>query len=287
VISLVRSLGYVGLETADLDGWEQYATRVLGTMTAQHSTPEHRFFKIDNHPHRLAVVRGVKDRLAYIGWELKDISDMDRMATLLTNSGFTVTEEATKEELAARQVNGMIWCTDPGGFRVEFYHGRVLDHSRFISPVGVERFVTGDQGLGHIVLLTDSFEESSHFYQEVLGFWIRDYMILNGRPLRFMGCNARHHSIAIGPHHSSRLAHIMLQVPNIDEVGYCLDRCARQGITLTQSLGRHANDKMLSFYMRAPRGYEIEYGADGLEVDDEKWIVSEITKVSDWGHIPI
>jgi 3,4-dihydroxy-9,10-secoandrosta-1,3,5(10)-triene-9,17-dione 4,5-dioxygenase len=50
------------------------------------------------------------------------------------------------------------------------------------------------------------------------------------------------------------------------------------------TLGRHANDLMVSFYVRTPGGFDIEYGTDGRLVDDATWISRETTAVSLWGH---
>ena len=136
----------------------------------------------------------------------------------------------------------------------------------------------------HDYFLTDHYEESFDFYTRLLGFRLSDSMVLDKRPLRFLRCNPRHHSLALAPHHSSRLAHMMLEVPTIDEVGYCIDRCARNDVPIAMTLGRHTNDMMVSFYLRAPRGYEIEYGCEGLRVDENTWTTQEITAVSFWGH---
>jgi 3,4-dihydroxy-9,10-secoandrosta-1,3,5(10)-triene-9,17-dione 4,5-dioxygenase len=44
------------------------------------------------------------------------------------------------------------------------------------------------------------------------------------------------------------------------------------------------NDQMVSFYVKSPGGFDIEYGTEGLTVDDEKWVARESTAVSYWGH---
>jgi hypothetical protein len=41
---------------------------------------------------------------------------------------------------------------------------------------------------------------------------------------------------------------------------------------------------MVSFYVRTPGGFDIEYGTDGRLVEDATWISREITAVSLWGH---
>src|SRR5216684_7374210 len=69
-----------------------------------------------------------------------------------------------------------------------------------------------------------------------------------------------------------------------DLVGRALDRCARRGAPVSASLGRHANDLMVSFYVRTPGGFDIEYGTDGRLVDDATWVSRETTAISLWGH---
>jgi len=41
---------------------------------------------------------------------------------------------------------------------------------------------------------------------------------------------------------------------------------------------------MLSFYMKTPGGFDVEFGTEGRQVDDEAWIARETTAVSLWGH---
>jgi len=102
---------------------------------------------------------------------------------------------------------------------------------------------------------------------------------------RFLGCNARHHSLALAPVPAEAgLVHLMIETASLDDVGRALDRCARRGAKVSGSLGRHANDLMVSFYVRTPGGFDIEYGTDGRLVDDATWITRESTAVSLWGH---
>jgi 3,4-dihydroxy-9,10-secoandrosta-1,3,5(10)-triene-9,17-dione 4,5-dioxygenase len=53
---------------------------------------------------------------------------------------------------------------------------------------------------------------------------------------------------------------------------------------VSASLGRHVNDLMVSFYVRTPGGFDVEYGTDGQLVDDATWISRESTAISLWGH---
>jgi 3,4-dihydroxy-9,10-secoandrosta-1,3,5(10)-triene-9,17-dione 4,5-dioxygenase len=46
----------------------------------------------------------------------------------------------------------------------------------------------------------------------------------------------------------------------------------------------HVNDLMLSFYLKSPGGFDIEFGTEDRQVDDEGRIARESTAVSLWGH---
>jgi len=53
---------------------------------------------------------------------------------------------------------------------------------------------------------------------------------------------------------------------------------------VAQTLGRHTNDRMVSFYARAPSGLEVEVGYGAVNLDETSWRVSRHDKTSIWGH---
>jgi 3,4-dihydroxy-9,10-secoandrosta-1,3,5(10)-triene-9,17-dione 4,5-dioxygenase len=75
----------------------------------------------------------------------------------------------------------------------------------------------------------------------------------------------------------------MLQVAGIDQVGQCLERAEAAGIPITSTLGRHANDRMLSFYMRSPLGFDVEVGCEAIRVGED-WTPREFVEGDIWGH---
>jgi 3,4-dihydroxy-9,10-secoandrosta-1,3,5(10)-triene-9,17-dione 4,5-dioxygenase len=252
------------------------------------------YLRMDEFPARLIVVHGEHDRLLQSGWETANAAGLQDIRNRLDVEG-TPYKEATAAELADRRVDEMIVFDDPSGNTLEVFHGVALEHRRVVSPYG-HRFVTEEQGLGHVVLTTRDDAASLHFYRDVLGFALRDSMRLPpqlvGRPpdgppawLRFFGVNPRHHSLAFMPGETpSGIVHLMMEVGNSDDVGLCLDRALRRKVPMSATLGRHVNDKMLSFYMKTPGGFDVEFGCEGLEVDDEGWVARESTAVSLWGH---
>jgi 3,4-dihydroxy-9,10-secoandrosta-1,3,5(10)-triene-9,17-dione 4,5-dioxygenase len=290
----IRSLGYLRIEATDVAAWREYGLKVLGMVEGTGATEGALYLRMDDFPARLVIVPGEHDRLSVAGWECANAERLQEIRNRLDIEG-TPYKEATAAELADRRVDEMIQFADPSGNRLEVFHGAALEHRRVVSPYG-HKFVTGEQGLGHAVLSTRDDAETLHFYRDVLGFKLRDSMRLPpqlvGRPadgppvwLRFFGCNPRHHSLAFMPAPTpSGIVHLMVEVENSDDVGLCLDRALRRKVPMSATLGRHVNDLMLSFYMKTPGGFDVEFGCEGRQVDDHDWIARESTAVSLWGH---
>lgn len=162
----------------------------------------------------------------------------------------------------------------------------------FVSPTGA-RFVTSapngaDTGLGHVVVTCRNVDESIAFYRQVLGFKVSDHIVpIPGMLLTFLHTNPRHHSLAVAPIHGEGpggINHFMVELENLDVVGRALDKVQQRGIRQLATLGRHTNDKMLSFYVQTPSGFGVEYGTDGLLIDDETWSVVTYDASAYWGH---
>jgi 3,4-dihydroxy-9,10-secoandrosta-1,3,5(10)-triene-9,17-dione 4,5-dioxygenase len=290
----IRSLGYLRIEATDMDRWREFGLKVLGMVEGKGTRSDALYLRMDEFPARLVIVPGSTDRLAAAGWEVAHEAELQEVADRLAAAGVAY-KEGSAEDMADRRVNGLISFEDPSGNTLEVFHGAALEHRRVVSPYG-HRFVTEEQGLGHVVLSTADDEASLRFYRDVLGFRLRDSMRLPpqfvGRPadgppawLRFFGCNPRHHSLAFLPMPTpSGIVHLMVEVENTDDVGLTLDRAMRRKVPMSATLGRHVNDLMLSFYMKSPGGFDVEFGCEGRQVSDEDWIARESTAVSLWGH---
>jgi 3,4-dihydroxy-9,10-secoandrosta-1,3,5(10)-triene-9,17-dione 4,5-dioxygenase len=291
---VISSLGYLRIEATDVPAWREYGLKVLGMLEGQGGQPDALYLRMDDFPARLVIVPGERDRLAASGWEAADAAGLAEIRGRLERAGVAY-KEGSAAERADRRVDELIRFDDPSGNALEVFHGAALEHRRVVSPYG-HRFVTGEQGLGHVVLSTHDDEAALRFYRDVLGFRLRDSMRLPpqlvGRPadgapawLRFFGCNPRHHSLAFLPMPTpSGIVHLMVEVENTDDVGLALDRALRRKVPMSATLGRHVNDQMLSFYMKTPGGFDVEFGTEGRQVDDERWIARESTAVSLWGH---
>ena len=290
----IQSLGYLRIEATDIEAWRAFGTKMLGLVEGRGPEEQALYLRMDEFPARLVIVPGGQDRLLAAGWEVPDEDALRELGRALDAAGVAV-KTGTPAELAERRVGALLRFEDPAGNPLEAFSGAALEARPAVSPYG-NRFVTGTMGLGHVVLPAPDEEPALRFYTDVLGFRLRDSMRmapeLFGRPpggpplwMRFLGCNPRHHSLALAPFAAeSGIVHVMMEVATLDDVGRAMDRCARRGAPPSATLGRHANDLMVSFYARTPGGFDIEYGTDGLVVDDATWVSRETTAISLWGH---
>lgn len=289
----IRGLGYLRVQSTDIARWRELTVEALGLAETTGPVAEGLYLRMDERQARLVVLPGESDRVLAVGWEVRDQFALARVGRAVEAAGFGV-KELSQHECDERGVEAAIWFEDPAGTPVEVFFGPVLDHDP-VRTRWAQAFVTGDQGMGHVVLPTTAIDDTVAFYTEVLGFLPRGAIRLGGpagvdeapRRVRFMGVNQRHHSLAVcpAPHgEAPGLVHLMMEVDSLDAVGRALDEVNRRGFPLSSTLGRHTNDKMVSFYVRAPGGWDLELGTEGMLVDERYYTAEEITADSYWGH---
>ena len=293
----IKSLGYVVIEATDLSAWQDFACNIAGLMSANSPRDDVALFRMDDRPFRLWVQKGEKNAFIAPGWECENEASFEALIAKLEAAGRPV-ERADIMEARARQVYALARSSDPAGNAMEIFYGRFVDYLPFVSPAAVSGFVTGDNGdmgLGHVVLTAPNFDETHSFYKDVMGFGDTDlgrfYLNGGGRDdpgvgFAFLHCNGRHHSLALGqmPESPNGAVHMMLEVATFEDVGRAYDRVLKNKVPLSATLGRHVNDKMTSFYMQTPGGFDIEYGWNGLVIDPATWVPTTSLGVSDWGH---
>lgn len=287
----IRGLAYVVTETTDLAKWKNYAEQVLGMMTV--AAPDGGLYvRMDERQFRFAVEPGQRNAYVASGWEVQNQQAFEAAVQTLRDAkvDYTLEDAAFCAKRRAQQV---VSFKDPSGNRHEVSWGFTSDFEHFASPAGVSRFVTGSIGMGHTVLPAAEFAKTGDFLKQVMGFELSD--IYNFKPpgtegvvlpIHFLHCNnGRHHSLAIaGFPVESGCVHVMVEVEDMPEVGRAMDRMAANQVRQSATLGQHTNDRMISFYMRTPSEFDIEYGYGGAVLDWDEHIVHEFTRVSLWGH---
>lgn len=286
----IAALAYGVIAAADPVQWVRFAEEIAGF--AAREVAGGIALRMDERAGRLFIEKGEADRFFACGWEVRTRRAFDAALEELSQKGVAFTR-STPAERALRHVVDMAWFTDPAGNRHELAYGYVSAFERFVSPQAVSGFVTGDLGLGHVVLPAPDIDATRDFLIDVLGLGVSDFMVhrplgAEGPAMRidFLHCaNPRHHSLALFEGEvPAGCVHLMVEVPTLDEVGRAHDRMLKSGARLMATLGKHTNDRMTSFYVATPGGFALEYGFGGLQIDWDRHTEFEFTEVSLWGH---
>ncbi|WP_433622157.1 VOC family protein [Nocardia sp. CA-120079] len=269
-MSGVLELGYLGFGVSDPSEWKKFAAEVLGLEYVPGPDENTYFLRMDYQHHRIIVTEDPADDLTVIGLRVADAEALSQMQDNLAAAEipFVVGTEA---EALERHVLGLIKLEDPAGIPLEIYYGPELIYSRPFHPGRPMhgKFATGAAGMGHCFISGDA-KESLEFYR-ILGMrGGTEYKLPSPDGdghihVVFMRGAKRQHSIAFGAPLPKRIDHFMLQATDFDDLGFTHDIVRERKIPVTETLGKHSNDQMYSFYFKTPSGFGIEYGHGGRD----------------------
>ncbi|MGH7857007.1 MAG: VOC family protein [Candidatus Binatia bacterium] len=287
----ILSLGYVGFESPNAEAWKTFGTDIFGLGLAEPGADGTVYLRMDDRHHRLAIHPGNEDRLAYVGWELRDKAAFRSACGELERAGIEI-RLGEREELLERRVQGFARFLDPAGYTHEIYYAPTFTAGSFLPGKPMAGgFVAGELGIGHVVVVVPQFtDELERFATEILGFELfAGYLAPSpdGRLLgpQFYRCNPRSHCWAYIAIPGMRgMQHMCLEAESLDDVGRAYDLVQQREIPVTMTLGRHMMDTLVSFYMRSPTGFDIEFGAGGALFDDRKFVMLNPTSPEVWGH---
>jgi 2,3-dihydroxybiphenyl 1,2-dioxygenase len=278
----IQALGYVGFGSADLDGWRQFGTGLVGLQAVERS-PSLLSFRMDDRKQRIVIDRSMPDGARFFGWELADAAALDQFAARLQAAKIDVTAEP-QTLTDNRRVRSLISFRDPAGNRLEAFYGAEIADTPFSPGRSISGFRTGPLGVGHAVLTVENIDTMMAFYVDVLGFGLSDYI---EKPFRayFFHVNARHHSLALIETGKNGMHHLMVELFSLDDVGQCYDIALTEPERVSVTLGRHTNDLMTSFYAKTPSSFMVECGWGGRDIEPQTWQPFEMKAgPSLWGH---
>lgn len=288
-MAVVTELGYLGLGVSNMDAWREYASKVLALEVFDEGEKDRFYMRMDYQHHRYIVHNSGTDDLDYLGWRVAGPEEFDEMKRQLeaANIEFRQCDAAECEE---RRVLDLIKFLDPGGNPTEVYHGPLINyHKPFHPGRGMHgRFVTGEEGLGHLILRQTDVMKAYRFYTDIFGMRgsIEYHLQVPAAPgvvakPVFMHCNGRDHTVAfVGGPAPKRINHLKFEVDNIDDVGLTYDIVRDRKLPIHIGLGKHSNDHMLTFYHVNPSGWLVEVGGVGRKATHQ----SEYYECDIWGH---
>ena len=88
----IEALGYIGLGSAKLEDWSDFAGGVLGMQLVDRGGGM-RAFRMDDRKQRLIVDAAMPDGERVFGWEAENALELDALAARLEAAGVAVRQE--------------------------------------------------------------------------------------------------------------------------------------------------------------------------------------------------
>jgi 2,3-dihydroxybiphenyl 1,2-dioxygenase len=278
----LQSLGYIGLRANNVDDWLSYGTRLLGMQVADKSAAT-LALRMDDRKQRVIIHADGGQGASFLGFEAANGAALDALAAKLESHKVGVARGA-RTLADERHVADLIVFHDPAGNRIEVFHGAEVASDTFTPGRAISGFRTGPLGMGHVVITAARSDDLIPFYRDILGFRLSDYFV---RPVKihFFHLNPRHHTLGILETGTNGIHHMMVEVNFLDDVGQGYDIAQMTPDLVRQTLGRHINDHMTSFYSANPSNFLVEYGWGGRSIDPDNWTPKEVVEgPSLWGH---
>jgi catechol 2,3-dioxygenase-like lactoylglutathione lyase family enzyme len=234
-MTILRSLDHVALRVADLDEAAARWAAQFGLVTRDRREDRVRL-ACDDEPFCLELIAGEPPGFDHVAYELVRGCSLEHARGWLEARG-APTEEAT----------GAVCVRDPDGNRVCLVAHREREpwvpHARRPggAPVGHPR------KLGHVNFLTGALDEQLHFYTEMLGMRVTDWLGDGGV---WFHVNTDHHVMALIDKGAPHFHHLAFDVVDIGQMRDALDHLGRHGRWLGWGPVRHGVGGNIAAYVR-------------------------------------
>lgn len=280
-------LAYVGVEASRLDQWRDFG-EMFGLQAV--TTPAALLFRMDEKTRRFILTEGKADDHAFSGFEAASAAEFEQSLERLKKAGIPF-EAGTAAGAELRGVDRYVAFRDPEGLQHEIALGCRNADTPFAPKNPTKGFVTGEEGMGHIAIISRDYAACEKFFIKATGARLSDHIFspFGDATVRaaFLHLNPRHHSIAYAqfPFEApKKIDHVMIQQQDIVDVLRAQARVIDAGIPITITLGEHPNDHAVSFYCTTPSGFRLEIAANCIKVEADKWQTTTYDYFSMWGH---
>jgi catechol-2,3-dioxygenase len=247
-MAIVTKFGFVTVGVNDLtEGVEFYSRFVRLDLTERVGKTAFMTGGLDHHWVRLE--EGSGQGLKRVGYEVAGEEALAEVRSRLSEIGVDYEEGG---DPAADRVQRWLRFRDPGGTDIELFTGM---YERGVAPVSngvtIQKFLHGGWE-------TRNFEQTTRFYQDVLGFKASDW--IGDRAGFFRAADRYHHSLVLINSNRAAFNHFCIQVESIDDVMRFRNNALRYGVELRDDLLRHAPSGSIGVYMKdEARGFAVEF----------------------------
>jgi catechol 2,3-dioxygenase-like lactoylglutathione lyase family enzyme len=256
-MSVVQKFGYLSVGVSNLAEAIEFYSR-FGRLDLTEVVGDTAFMTGGLEHHWLRLEEGNGQGVKRVGYEVVDEDSFATIRDSLDKWGIEFTEGGDRKR---DRVSRWLRFADPGGAEVELYSGM---YERGTAPVnnGVTM-----ENLLHGGWESRNWDETTRFYQDVLGFkpsdWIDDKLGF------FRAGNGFHHSLVLIRSGRTAFNHFCVQVESLDDVMRFRNNALKHGVKLRDDLLRHAPSGSIGVYMHdEARGFAVEFCINHPVLDD-------------------
>lgn len=252
---VIAEMGYVALQTSDIERSVRHARDILGlTETHRSGTSVTMASSRYGAARELVYTDAPVDAVDRIGLVARDRAALGTILTRVTDRGHRI---LTTEGLAPDAVEGFAFV-GPGGFVFDIYlRGEPTAFDR--GPYSPDRF-------GHINLHPEDLRGMLEFFTEVLEFRVSD--VIGDDFAYFLRCNVEHHGVALVKGRGW-MHHHAWQAQSIADLARLGDRLYAAGERLLMGPVRHGAGHNIAAYYVEPSGVVVELYTDMEMIYDD------------------
>lgn len=278
-----QALAYVMYQATDLHVMRQFMTD-FGLFPATDAASDDMLYLRGTGPEPVIHItkKGDSNCFAGIGLRVAHAADLHELAAL---PGASAVEDNPLPGGGQR-----VRLKTPDGIEVAAIHGvrpvpalprrrahlfnSADDKPRVNASIRARPQITPVLALGHCVLRVSSCEQSTRWFEEMLGMKVSDYICTPddhplGAFMRFDHGEQRvdHHSLLINEAKDTGIHHCGFEVQDIDSIHTAHDYLEEKGYHLECGVGRHLLGSQIYDYWLDPFGNRVEHYTDGDMVD--------------------
>jgi catechol 2,3-dioxygenase-like lactoylglutathione lyase family enzyme len=254
---LIAQMGYVSIQTTDLEASVADATTLLG-LHVNARTDRAAYLAAAEVHHELSYHGGDRNGVDRIGLVASSPSSLRQLYDRVKGSGLPILSREADGPGVAEAFSFL----GPEGYVFEVYTG--MEH--LANPLG--RGASGPDRYGHLNLHPQDVVAFKDFLVTVLGFRLSD--VIGDDFAYFLRCNSDHHGIALIKGRGT-MHHHAWQVQSATELTKVCDRVGAAGREIIWGPVRHGAGHNIACYYVEASGAVVEIYADLEQIyDDER-----------------
>jgi catechol 2,3-dioxygenase-like lactoylglutathione lyase family enzyme len=245
----VFQLGYVALETADIDRSKDHYLETIGMTETGKEDSGSVYLSIGYEHHNIVLRRGQQKSLLHLGFQLKPGTDLRDFVGEARDYGVGAELKSDSQP----GISKLVEIEVAGGNVFQFY-------TDIEAPApGFKKTGVAPLRLGHVAVISTEGEKLQKFYQDFLGFWYTDDF---EGIATFLTCNRDHHVVNVVKLPESRVHHIAFQLKGSSDHAVACDALRKAGVKTLWGPARHTAGHNIAGYHYDPDRVLVELYTD-------------------------